>query len=115
MTGCHLYLHSSDTRQSVLYHNFITLSFEECSRVTLCLTIAILDIIHRPVFCLKRDFSETEFCLRLQVESTQLGLIDKASPCLHTHWAELSRFRLKTETESSIRKRRVLNRRQDDG
>jgi hypothetical protein len=40
------------------------------------ITITILDIIHRPVFYLKYNFSETEFCLRLQVEPTHLGLMD---------------------------------------
>jgi hypothetical protein len=35
--------------------------------------IVFLGIIHRPV-------SETGFCLRLRVEPTQLGLIDRASP-----------------------------------
>jgi hypothetical protein len=34
-------------------------------------TITILDIIHCPVFYLKQDVSETEFCLCLQVEPTQ--------------------------------------------
>jgi hypothetical protein len=36
------------------------------------ITIAILDIIHRPVFYMKH-ISETTFCIRLQVEHTQLG------------------------------------------
>jgi hypothetical protein len=39
--------------------------------------IVFLDIIHRPVF-IYNNVSETEFCLRLQVEPTQLGPIDKA-------------------------------------
>jgi hypothetical protein len=38
-----------------------------------------LDITHRPVFHLKH-VSETGICLRLQVEPTQLGPFDKASP-----------------------------------
>jgi hypothetical protein len=46
------------------------------------ITVAVLVIIHRPVFYLKRDFSETGFCLRLQVESTHLDPIDGASLCL---------------------------------
>jgi hypothetical protein len=37
--------------------------------------IVFLDIIHRPVFIV----SESGFCLRLQVEPTQLGPIDRAS------------------------------------
>jgi hypothetical protein len=32
---------------------------------TISVTIAILDIIHRPNFYLKRDISKTGFCLRL--------------------------------------------------
>jgi hypothetical protein len=32
------------------------------------INITILDIIHRPVFYLKHDVSETGLCLRLQVE-----------------------------------------------
>jgi hypothetical protein len=39
--------------------------------------MTILDIIHRPVFYLKHSFSETEFCLRLQVESTQVGQMQR--------------------------------------
>jgi hypothetical protein len=41
------------------------------------ITIAVLDIIYRPVFYLKHGVSETVFCLRLQVEPSQLGTIDK--------------------------------------
>jgi hypothetical protein len=33
----------------------------------------VLDIIHRPLFHLKHTVSETGFCLRLQVDLTQLG------------------------------------------
>jgi hypothetical protein len=39
----------------------------------LYVTITILHIIHRPVFYLKLNVSETGFCLRLQVEPS-LGL-----------------------------------------
>jgi hypothetical protein len=39
--------------------------------------IRFLDIIHRPV-------TQTVFCLRLQVKPSQLGPIDRASPCLRT-------------------------------
>jgi hypothetical protein len=35
-------------------------------------------IIHRPVFYLKHDVSETGFCLRFQVEPTQFGPKDTA-------------------------------------
>jgi hypothetical protein len=48
------------------------------------ITITILDIIHRPVFYLKLNVSETGICLRLQVESTQFSPIDRASLCLWT-------------------------------
>jgi hypothetical protein len=39
------------------------------------ITITILDIIHRPVFYLKHDVSETGLCLRIQVEPTQLDSV----------------------------------------
>jgi hypothetical protein len=42
------------------------------------ITIIIVDIIHRPVFYLKDKVSETVFCLRLQVETTQMDPIDRA-------------------------------------
>jgi hypothetical protein len=35
------------------------------------ITITVLDIIHRPVFYLKRYVSESLLCLRLHVEPTQ--------------------------------------------
>jgi hypothetical protein len=43
------------------------------------ITITIVDIIHRPAFYLKHDVSDTGFCLRLQVEPTHVGPIDRAS------------------------------------
>jgi hypothetical protein len=43
-----------------------------------------LDIIHRPIYITKHNVSETGFCLRLQVKSTQLGPIDRVSPYLRT-------------------------------
>jgi hypothetical protein len=54
--------------------------------------IKFLDIIHGLVFCLKcrpvyipkYNVSETEFYLRPQVKSTQLGPVDRASPYLRT-------------------------------
>jgi hypothetical protein len=48
------------------------------------ITITILDNIQCPASYLKYDFSETAFCLRLQVEPTQLGPVDIASLCLRT-------------------------------
>jgi hypothetical protein len=48
------------------------------------MTIAILDIVHRPVTYLKHDISETGFCVRLQVEASKLGLIERDSLCVRT-------------------------------
>jgi hypothetical protein len=47
--------------------------------------VTVLDIVHRPVFYLKRNVSETGLCLRRQVERT----------------IQVSRFHQKTETESN--------------
>jgi hypothetical protein len=51
------------------------------TQVSLCITITILDIIHPPVFYLKKKkgISKTEFSLRLQVERTQMGPIERVS------------------------------------
>jgi hypothetical protein len=49
------------------------------SRWYINITITILDIIHRLVFYLKHDVSEAGFCLRLQTEPTQMGLIEEPS------------------------------------
>jgi hypothetical protein len=56
-----------------------------------CTNIMFLDIIHRPVYISKHNISETGFCLRLEIGTNS---IDRA---------QLSRFYLKTETESSLR------------
>jgi hypothetical protein len=56
-------------------------------------------------FYLKINFSDTGFCLRLQVKRTQLGRIGRASPYLRTssiEWAQLSTFYLKTKAKSSL-------------
>jgi hypothetical protein len=45
-------------------------------------TITIMDITYRPIFYLNQDVSETGLCLRLQVESTDLGPTGKASPVI---------------------------------
>jgi hypothetical protein len=50
--------------------------------------ITILDIIHRPAFYLKHDVSETEWCIRLQVKSTQLGPIGTEDSLPKTNMAE---------------------------
>jgi hypothetical protein len=43
-----------------------------------------MNIVHRPVFYLKHDFSLTGLCLRLQVEPTHVDPIDGVSPCVPT-------------------------------
>jgi hypothetical protein len=44
-------------------------------------SVTILDIIHRPVFYLKRNVSETGFCLRLQLVSLRtLGPNEQVPP-----------------------------------
>jgi hypothetical protein len=48
------------------------------------ITITSLDIIQRPVFHLKHSISETGFGLRLQLEPTQLGLIEELNPVSDT-------------------------------
>jgi hypothetical protein len=45
-------------------------------------TSSRLYLKHRPVYITKQNISETGFCLRLQVEPTQLGPIDRATPYL---------------------------------
>jgi hypothetical protein len=55
--------------------------------------------MHRSVFYLKHDVTEAGFCLRLQVETPQLGPTYEASPCLRTNLE----LHLKTETEHSLR------------
>jgi hypothetical protein len=67
-------------------------------------------------FNFKHNVSATGLCLHPQVKPTQFGPIDRAT--LETGisfivWAQLSRFYLTTETESSLRN--LLNRKQDDG
>jgi hypothetical protein len=42
------------------------------------ITITILDIIRRPVFYLKRNVSETGYCLRPQMEPSPLDPIERA-------------------------------------
>jgi hypothetical protein len=69
------------------------------------ITIAILDIIHRPVFYLKHDVSESGFWI-LQVEPTQMGPIGRVSLCVLGPPEDWDRI------ESP--KHRVLNKRPDD-
>jgi hypothetical protein len=85
-------------RKNVEENGLVTAGVAE-KKTRKCITITIMDIIHRPVFYLKHEVSETGFFLRLQV-----GPIERA---------HLSRSLLKTETGLSP-KRSVLNKRQDD-
>jgi hypothetical protein len=39
--------------------------------------ITVLGIVHLPVFYLKSDISETELCLHIQVESTEMCPIER--------------------------------------
>jgi hypothetical protein len=48
----------------------------------------MLDINHRPVFCLKDDVSETGFWAETETSSI--------------YWAQMSRFHLRAEMESSL-------------
>jgi hypothetical protein len=50
-------------------------------RWELNITIAFLNVVHRLVFYLKYDASETGLFLRLQEAPTQLDPIERASPC----------------------------------
>jgi hypothetical protein len=58
-------------------------------------TINILDIVQSPVLSLKTRRFGTAFCLHFQVVPTRLGPIDSSV-------AQVSRFRLKTETKSNL-------------
>jgi hypothetical protein len=61
----------------------------------------IQEMIIGPVLYLKYDVLETGFCLRLQVEATQLNPLDKVNRCGqtdYTYCVQMNRFRLKTET-----------------
>jgi hypothetical protein len=63
------------------------------------LIITILDIIHHPVFILNHNVSNTKFSVILQVETRQLGPIDRASHCIRPNWVGSSwRLRLFTFT-----------------
>jgi hypothetical protein len=75
------------------------------------ITITILDIIRCRVLYWKHNVSETRFCLRLQVEPTQLGPIDEANLCLRS-----SRVGSPEDGDKILsQKLYVLNRRQDNG
>jgi hypothetical protein len=63
----------------------------------LCIIITITEIIHPLVLYLKHNFSETGFCLRLQVESAQSDPTDRASICLQTSSLYLAQLSMTTE------------------
>jgi hypothetical protein len=54
-------------------------------------------IYYRPVFYLKHDVSEAAFCLRLQVEPTQVGPTEKGNVCLRTPEKEPVEFMKPTQ------------------
>jgi hypothetical protein len=76
------------------------------------ISIAILDIIHCPVFYLNHNVLETACCLRFHVLPTQLGPIDRASFCLSAPTEEAQ-----PEDGDRIQspKSCVLNKKQNDG
>jgi hypothetical protein len=45
------------------------------------ITVTILDINHRHDFYLQHDVSETGFCLRVQVEPSQISIKEEVSFC----------------------------------
>jgi hypothetical protein len=58
----------------------------------------LLDTIHRLVYFLENNVSETGFCLRPQVKPTQLDPIDRASPYLYHRHKRLNKYdRLHTQ------------------
>jgi hypothetical protein len=59
-----------------------------------------LDITRRPVYISKHDVSETGFCLRLQVKSSNLGPIDRANLYLQTR-IQSPKLRIVKYTEDS--------------
>jgi hypothetical protein len=75
-----------DLGSNVVYrHLHLFLANPQCSSM-------LLNNIHRPVYVLKHNVSETGLCLRPQVKPTLLGPIGRA-------WTQQGRFYLRTETE----------------
>jgi hypothetical protein len=80
------------------------------------IVITILGVIHRPVFFLSQDVSETGFCLRLQVQPPRLGPIvpdrtqtlslSTESICVGYTWAR---------RQVHFSKCRIFNKKQDNG
>jgi hypothetical protein len=66
----------------IVFAMLLSLRAIEVMTLNIVITIAFLENIHRLVFYLKHDISETGFCLRLKVEPNQVGQIERASLCL---------------------------------
>jgi hypothetical protein len=49
-----------------------------------CVTVTIMDVINRHVFYLKQNVAVTGFCLRVQVEPSHEGPVNRAILCLRT-------------------------------
>jgi hypothetical protein len=61
------------------------------------ITITIIDIIHRPILYLKNTtFRRPDSVFGLETQTSSFN------------WAHLTRFRLQSETESSIRSRKIV-------
>jgi hypothetical protein len=98
--------HSHHKHQKLLHRGLYDICVNEIYRFVKMVyytTITILDIIHRPVFYLKHNVSDTGFCLCLQEEPTQFDPIDWDGPSPN----------LGNRIRPS--KRCFLNKRQDDG
>jgi hypothetical protein len=82
------------------------------------LTDAVVQKCQSKLFELSSFWHYLSCWIIFRQQPTRLGWIDRASLEMVTrsfHWAHLSRFHLKTGTESSHRNAEFLNRRQDDG
>jgi hypothetical protein len=76
MTVVSLSSHGNGNRSSfrkVVFSSYFEFRTKDNVHKSSDITNTILDVIHRPVFYLKRDVSDNGFCLRLQVEPTQFG------------------------------------------
>jgi hypothetical protein len=78
------------------------------------LPITILDISHHPVFYLKTQHYR-DWNLSPSSEGTYSDKPNRKSETSSLYWAHLSRFHLKTATNSSLRIVSFLNKRQGDG
>jgi hypothetical protein len=96
-------------RPTSVKHGEIKPSFSSF-RFTIFTNVKVGITIALALFYLKQDVSETRLCLRLQKKRMQVSPVDRdtLSPDSETetslfHWIHLSRFHLKSETESSVR------------